>query len=79
MRWLGAELAANPVPAALLGAIIGCEASDNYNGEFPSPVIIPNDLAHLPLPHAFWLFGGGIGGWLGLRRIANKARKHSIH
>jgi hypothetical protein len=75
MRWLGAELAANPVPAALLGVIIGFEASDDNSGEFPPKVIIPDDVANLPLPHAFWLFGGGIGGWLGLRRHANKARK----
>ncbi len=75
MRWLGAELAANPVPAALLGIIIGFEASDDNSAEFPSKIIIPDEVAHLPLPHAFWLFGGGIGGWLGLRRFANKARK----
>ncbi len=75
LRWLGAELAANPVPAALLGVIIGFEASDDNSGELPARVIIPDDVASLPLPHAFWLFGGGIGGWLGSRRFANKARK----
>lgn len=80
LRGLGAELAANPVPAALLGVIIGFEASDDNSGEFPARVIIPDDVANMPLPHAFWLFGGGIGGWLGLRRCANKTRRNqTIH
>jgi hypothetical protein len=69
--WSGSEYAFNPGGAWLFGTDGGVQVVGGKFNQLYAWAVRPGDVAAVPLPAAFWLFGSGLMGLLGLRRRGN--------
>jgi hypothetical protein len=70
--WSGAEYSPGSGNAWYFNTTSGNQSYNYGNGlEFYAWAVRPGDVSAVPVPAAFWLFGSGLMGLLGLRRRGN--------
>jgi hypothetical protein len=66
--WSGSEYAPGPYDAWLFGTYVGAQNFYSKYYQLYAWAVRPGDVAAVPVPGAFWLFGSGLVGLMGLRR-----------
>jgi len=66
--WSGTEYAADPTQAWVFGFLYGGQDANYKTGTLNAWAVLPGDALAVPLPTAFWLFGSGLLGLIGLSR-----------
>ncbi len=69
--WSGSEYAHVPSYAWYFSTGYGSQGNDFKYNQLYAWAVRPGDVAAVPVPAAFWLFGSGLMGLLGLRRRGN--------
>ena len=69
--WSGSEYAPVPSYAWYFSTGYGSQGNDFKYNQLYAWAVRPGDVAAVPVPAAFWLFGSGLMGLLGLRRRGN--------
>ncbi len=68
MYWSGSEYAPGPVNAWLFNTYGGPQGVNVKNLQLYAWAVRPGDVAAVPVPGAFWLFGSAMVGLMGLKR-----------
>ncbi|UOA08722.1 DUF1566 domain-containing protein [Methylobacter sp. S3L5C] len=71
--WSGSEYAPDPSAAWGLNTSSGYQGAPYKFGQFYAWAVRPGDVAAVPVPGAFWLFGSAMVGLMGLKRRKNIA------
>jgi hypothetical protein len=66
--WLGSEYAPIPNIAWIFNTNIGYQGNLNKGNQLYAWAVRPGDVAAVPVPGAFWLFGSAMVGLMGLKR-----------
>jgi hypothetical protein len=66
--WSGSEYAPNPSSAWYFGTDNGYQSRDGKDGQLYAWAVRPGDVAAVPVPGAFWLFGSAMVALTGLKR-----------
>jgi hypothetical protein len=66
--WSGSEFAGSPGCAWYFGTDAGDQSCDGKDVQFYAWAVRPGDVAAVPVPGAFWLFGSGLVALTGLKR-----------
>jgi hypothetical protein len=69
--WSGSEYASNPTYAWFFYNNDGYQGSNPKTAQQYAWAVRPGDVSSVPVPAAFWLFGSGLMGLLGLWRRSN--------
>jgi hypothetical protein len=69
--WSGAEWSPGSGTAWSFDTYLGVQTSYGKSSQFYAWAVRPGDVSAVPVPAAFWLFGSGLMGLLGLRRRGN--------
>ena len=71
--WSGSEYATNPGFAWVFYTVDGRQRSYSKINQLYAWAVRPGDVAAVPVPGAFWLFGSAMVGLMGLKRRKNIA------
>ena len=71
--WSGSEYAPNPNYAWYFGTYNGSQGYGSKGNQLYAWAVRPGDVAAVPVPGAFWLFGTAMVGLMGLKRRKNIA------
>ena len=71
--WSGSEYAPNPNYAWYFGTYNGSQGYGSKGNQLYAWAVRPGDVAAVPVPGAFWLFGSAMVGLMGLKRRKNIA------
>ena len=66
--WSGSEYAPVPPNAWYFNTNVGNQDNNGKNGQYYAWAVRPGDVAAVPVPGAFWLFGSALVGLIGLKR-----------
>ena len=66
--WSGSEYAPVPDRAWDFGTNYGYQGSTSKDDQYYAWAVRPGDVAAVPVPGAFWLFGSAMVGLMGLKR-----------
>ena len=68
MYWSGSEYAPNPYGAWIFDTYYGNQGGGLKSIQLYAWAVRPGDVAAVPVPGAFWLFGSAMVGLMGLKR-----------